>query len=89
MKDLRVTKIGKEIKLKKPGTKKGQKHHLRGIWEWPWFSCGKAHCGRGLISLFQGLLVSTRFSFWEGGWALGYHSMGLGTFLVFPSFLRS
>ena len=39
-------------------------------------------------SLFFGtfLLVLIKFLFWQGGWALSYHS---DTFLIFPNFLRS
>ena len=30
----------------------------RGIWDWLWFSCGVAHCGRGLFSVFQKCFAS-------------------------------
>ena len=30
--------------------------------------------------------VLTKFPFWQRGWALGYHSMGLDTYLTFPNF---
>ena len=36
---------------------------------------------KSLISIFQEfLLILTKLSFWEGGWALGYHSMKFGQF---------
>ena len=37
-------------------------------------------------SLAEGFILAG-FSFWRGDWVLGYYSMGLGTFLIFPSFL--
>ena len=30
--------------------------------------------------------VLTKFPFWQRGWALGYHSMGLDTYLTFLNF---
>ena len=40
------------------------------------FSCGVAHSGGCLISVFRGFSVSVgKFSFSQGEWALGYHSM--------------
>ena len=50
-------------------------HHSRGIWEWLWFWCGEAHCGKGLISVFQEFLVSINKIFILAG--------GLGTRLSF------
>ena len=41
------------------------------------------HCGKDLIAIFGTfLLVLIKFSFWQGGWALGYHFM---EFRHFPS----
>ena len=62
----------------------------RSIWDWLSFSCGVAHCGEGLISLFQGLFASIGGIFiWRGYWVLGCDLLGLGTLLIFPNFLRS
>ena len=38
---------------------------------------------------FRGFwLVWAKLLYWQGFWALGYLSMGLDTFLIFPNFLR-
>ena len=47
----------------------------RGIWDWLWFSCGVAHGGKGLISIFQGLSSSVGGTFVLAG--------GLGAGLSF------
>ena len=48
---------------------------LRGIWGWLWFSCGVAHSGKCLISVFQGFSASIDGAFILAG--------GLGTGLSF------
>ena len=48
---------------------------LRGVWDWLWFSCGVAHCGRGLIAIFRGFFASIGEIFILAG--------GLGTGLSF------
>ena len=61
----------------------GVYNQSRGIWDWLWFSGGMAPCGRGLIAIFRSFfLVLTKFSFFQGGWALPYHSR---KFRVFPN----
>ena len=41
-------------------------------------------------NFFKGfLLVSTKPSFWQEDWELGYHAMKFRQFLIFPIFLRS
>ena len=41
-----------------------------------------AHCGKGLISIFQGFFASiNKISILTGDWTLGYHSM---EFILFP-----
>ena len=47
----------------------------RGIWGWLWFSCGVAHSGKCLISVFQGFSASIDGAFILAG--------GLGTGLSF------
>ena len=62
----------------------------RNTWDWLSFSCGVAHCGESLISVFQELFVAlARFSFSgdTGCWAAILP--GLGTLLIFLNFLRS
>ena len=48
---------------------------LRGIWGWLWFSCGVAHSGRSLISVFQDFFASIKKGF--------ILAVGLGTALSF------
>ena len=48
---------------------------LRGIWGWLWFSCGVAHSGRSLISVFQDFFASINKNF--------ILAVGLGTALSF------
>ena len=41
-----------------------------------------AHCGKGLISIFQGFFASiNKISILTGDWTLGYHSV---EFILFP-----
>ena len=47
----------------------------RGVWGWPWFLCGVAQCGGGLVSGFRGIFAII--------------GRILGTFQLFPNFLRS
>ena len=65
------------------------------LWDWLWISCGMAHYGRILSSLFQDvLLVLGKCSFWwgwgggrgVGGCGLGYHSMKFRYFLEISKF---
>ena len=52
-----------------------------GIWGWCWFSCGVAHAGGCLISVFQGFSASTGKAFiLAGDGALAYRSMGFKQF---------
>ena len=44
--------------------------------------------GRIWAGIWGFLLVLGECLFWRGCWVLGYHSMGFGTFLIFPNFLR-
>ena len=44
--------------------------------------------GRIWAGVWGFLLVLGECLFWRGCWVLGYHSMGFGTFLIFPNFLR-
>ena len=48
---------------------------FRGIWGWLWFSCGVAHSGRSLISVFQDFFASIKKGF--------ILAVGLGTALSF------
>ena len=50
----------------------------QGIWGWLWFSCGIWDNERGLVSVFWQVLAG--HSFWQGDWALDYHSMGFRQF---------
>ena len=46
---------------------------IRGIWGWLWFSCGVAHCGKELISVFQEFFASIDKTFiFAGGLQLAY-----------------
>ena len=51
---------------------------LQDIWVWVWFSCGGAHRGMILITIFRGFFASANeILILAGGWALGYHSKGI------------
>ena len=50
----------------------------RGIWGYLWFSCGVAHGGGGLISVFQGLSASAGGAFiLAGGMGAGLSFYGI------------
>ena len=55
---------------------------LRGVWGWLSFSCGMAHCGKGLISVFQGFFASI------GGACILAGGLGIGL-RHFPVSLQS
>ena len=39
----------------------------QGVWDWLWFSCGVAHGGGSLVSVFHGFSVSVGRNFFFGG----------------------
>ena len=55
---------------------------LRGVWGWLSFSCGMAHCGKSLISVFQGFFASI------GGACILAGGLGIGL-RHFPVSLQS
>ena len=60
----------------------------RGCWNWLSFSCGVAHCGEILVSVFQGFFASIgQMSILAGGWALSFHSFLYIYILIFFSLL--
>ena len=73
----------------------GMSSWSRGIWGWPGFLCGMAHCGalrrEGYNCCFAGLFCywwqSVHFGWGTGRWAIILWI--LGSVLIFPNFLRS
>ena len=61
---------------------------FRDIWHPPWFSCGIAHSGRGLVSVSQEFSASiNKASILTGGLGISLSFYGVWT-LSFPNFLR-
>ena len=64
-------------------------NRLRDIWDWLCFSCGGARRGGDLVTIFRGVFGSAgEFLFWRGSGRWAIILWGLGTFLIFPNFLR-
>ena len=54
----------------------------------PSFHMKQRRSGKSLISIFREFSSSIDKAFIFGGdWALGYHSVGLDTFMIFPKVL--